>query len=352
MPLSHNSFRKKCFFEPFFYFLNKKLWYQMKFLIQDLVIFSSYLSLLLIKKERKTICFFNQKKLLSFYQKFKKILKKHLSTPKRILFLINIMKIEVFYIEDKIIFIENDLAELKQKKKKSSWRGLFLLINLLCRYYIFLGIFQKKVNWGNQCAIIGREKNTHKKIKFNKLVFELTQIHVNKKIKKRLNSSQIAKTHSFFVDMFHSSWENEKFIKRIQTLLSAYSIRKTKTKKRATEKKPSHLIPQSQVTSLLFKTQNVRNNLDKIDWFFDINIYRIKKEREKISGFFRKTKKFLTQFSSFFNFSEKKNGRFNFKYLSKKIGEKKNSLVNFREIIHVLFSRNRIFFNQLYRQKY
>mmetsp|Transcript_27007 Transcript_27007/g.65696 ORF Transcript_27007/g.65696 Transcript_27007/m.65696 type:complete len:146 (-) Transcript_27007:1802-2239(-) len=144
MPLSHNSFRKKCFFEPFFYFLNKKLWYQMKFLIQDLVIFSSYLSLLLIKKERKTICFFNQKKLLSFYQKFKKILKKHLSTPKRILFLINIMKIEVFYIEDKIIFIENDLAELKQKKKKVFLAWPFFTDQSSLSLLYFLRYFSKK----------------------------------------------------------------------------------------------------------------------------------------------------------------------------------------------------------------
>mmetsp|Transcript_27007 Transcript_27007/g.65695 ORF Transcript_27007/g.65695 Transcript_27007/m.65695 type:complete len:153 (-) Transcript_27007:1180-1638(-) len=152
--------------------------------------------------------------------------------------------------------------------------------------------------------------------------------------------------------MFHSSWENEKFIKRIQTLLSAYSIRKTKTKKRATEKKPSHLIPQSQVTSLLFKTQNVRNNLDKIDWFFDINIYRIKKEREKISGFFEKPKSSLPSFLHFSIFQKRKMVGSILNIYQKKLEKKKNSLVNFREIIHVLFSRNRIFFNQLYRQKY
>jgi len=258
----------------------------------------------LVKNEGKTIGFFNEKKLLPFYQKFKKILKKHLSIPKRVLFLINIIKIEVFYTEDKIIFIENELTDLR--KKKLSWITLFLITYILCRYYVFLGIPQKKLNWGNQCIIIGKKKNDHKKNKFDKLVIELTQIHLNKKIKNDFYFRKATSQHSFFIDMFHNLGKNEKFIKRIQTLLSIYSIQKTENKKKIAEKKPIQLVPQNQVTTLLFKSQSVRNNFEKTDWFFDINIYRIKKKEETIPGFFEKPKKSSSDFLHFSIFHRKK----------------------------------------------
>jgi len=206
----------------------------MKFLIQDLVLFSSHLSLLSIKKEGKTIGFINKKKLISFYQKFKKILKKNLSIPKRIFFMMHIIKIEIFYTEDKITFIENELTDIRGRK--TSWVALFLIFNLLCRYYIFVDISPKKNNWGNQCAIVGKKKKHSKKNKFIRLVFELTQIHLNKKIRSHFCLNKMTEKQSFFVIMFNNFWENENFTKRIQNLLCFHSILKKKDKKKKQKK--------------------------------------------------------------------------------------------------------------------
>lgn len=302
MSLSQNFFRKTCFFEPFFYFMYKKLWYQMKFLIQDLILFSCELSLLSLKSVKKPLVFLNKNKLLSFYHKFKKILKKYLSVPRRIFFLLSIIKTEIIYTEDKIIFIENELAEFK--KTPLPWNVFFLITCLLCRYYIFLGIRGKKWNWGNQYAILVSKKK--KKNKFFKLVSELTQNHLNKKIKAGSGLSQIIKEYSLFADIFYDVEENKKLLKRTQLLLSLDLLEERKKKKKSSETRKIQPIPKNSITNLLFKSASIRNNLEKTDWYFDLNIHRIKRKKNKITEFLDKPKKSLTNYLAFSNFQKKK----------------------------------------------
>jgi len=152
-----------------FFFLNKKMWYQLKYLIQDLMWLSFHASLITIQ-EKNNVCLFNGKKLLLFYQKFKKCFKKYITSKTIIIFLISIMKNELVYIEDKIIIIEKEMYNLLQTQ--NSYFLSSLIFNYLCRYYIYLNNYENKKNWAKQCSFTRKKANLiEKKPIFGRIFF-------------------------------------------------------------------------------------------------------------------------------------------------------------------------------------
>src|SRR6056300_1635352 len=113
MSYMKNKLKSQDTYKSIFLLLHRKLWFQLKFLIQDLVILSSYISFIFLK-ENKNLCVFNGKRLMFFYQRFKKFLRKFMQVQKLNIFLLYISKNELVYTEDRIIFMENELHAFKK----------------------------------------------------------------------------------------------------------------------------------------------------------------------------------------------------------------------------------------------
>lgn len=337
----------KLSYRPVFLLLHKKIWYQLKFLIKDLISFSLESSFIFLK-ETNNLCLFKTKKLKIFYEKFKKILKKYLSSQKINNFLINLVKTELIYLEDKIIFIENEIYLFRQIYK--SRFCLNLIVYILSKYYIFLNNTMKKKNWIYQCFILRKKfSNQKKRIGFWQFLSRLTSIFLSKNSKKNISENY----HQIYSLIF----TNKKLKERKKI---ASEIRKVSNKH--IEKQKGHNTKMEDITKLNsrpIKTQpkflhaafsNGRRNMDKHSFFFEKSLTRSKRKLIKKSIFFEKPS-FHFFFDSFF-FSNLKKKILDF-FPKKKLDVESNTRFRwsvFSKLFKIKF-REIIFFSLGHKEK-
>ena len=285
MSYMKNKLKSQDTYKSIFLLLHRKLWFQLKFLIQDLVILSSYISFIFLK-ENKNLCVFNGKRLMFFYQRFKKFLRKFMQVQKLNIFLLYISKNELVYTEDRIIFIENELHAFK--KFQRSQFSFVLTLNLLSKYYIFLKNSNNKNNWIKQCNVVQKKIIEHNgKRKFSKNLSRFTRTfsirildeYWKEEVKKKLSLNLVPKNLS----------ERKKLVQKTDNLLS---------KKRGREKNYSRKKTQSNINLIYtdfhpklaemhFNT-NSRRNFDKQQYLFGINLFRIRRKIKNRSFFLEK----------------------------------------------------------------
>lgn len=296
MECTKNKLNSQNAYRAIFLLLHRKLWFQLKFLIQDLIILSSYISFIFLE-ENKNLCFFNGKKLLFFYQKFKQFLRKFIQIRKLNTFLLYVTKNELVYTEDRIIFLENELYTFKRFQK--SQFSFILTLNLLSKYYIWLKNNDNKKNWIKQCNVIQKKILEQKgKKNFSRNLSQLTRIF----FVRTMNDCCIQNVGEKL------SWNfvTPRFVERKKI------VHKTKNfllKKKEEEKKVSWEKKQfnfslictdfhPKLLEISFNSNN-RRNFDKQYCLFGMNLFRIKR-KTRIRSFFLEKPEFNPYFLTWF----------------------------------------------------
>jgi hypothetical protein len=269
------------FFGSFFFFLNKKMWYQLKFLIQDLLMLSSYISFIRVK-EKKNIGFFTGEKLTVLYQKFNKILKKYLVGQTLHRFVVHLVKNDFVYAEDKILFIETEMFVLK--KNLPACLGSMWFVTLLCRYYVFLNHYtQLPPNWAKKCSSLIR-KNLHlrKTLVFWRILFRVTRIFLEEHRPARYRPT--FDRYSPIYGVVKIWRERLRLTTRMRYLFlkATEPVEGPRMGKVVKEVRQSYL----KKKKLGFTFHNLRRDLEKQDWFSETNLLRGKRKNNGSSGCF------------------------------------------------------------------
>lgn len=152
------------------FFLNQKLWYQLSRLIQELLILIKNSKLLKIGNQGD-IWFLFGNSLYKFFRKFYSYVKKNTLQLTHFLLICGIAKYEIFYVEDRISFIERELFKFKENPKSLS--GEILIFSILIFSKTSLSWTKDNHKWLNQVYLM---KKIKKKDFLLETIFRISEI--------------------------------------------------------------------------------------------------------------------------------------------------------------------------------
>jgi hypothetical protein len=254
-------------------FLNRKLWYQLGKSIQELLILIKN-SKQIYLKNRGEVWFLFGKSAFNFFQKFNFQFLRNILNPISFLLMSGIAKHEIFFVEDRISFIQREF--LKNKENLCFSTGETLIWSVLIFSETFLAWDAKTYKWINQINLL---KNANKEDFFLEILVSLSELELNKK--------------RFFIQNSLDSFNflSSKRLKPRKLLIKAEKVfRKTLKNNQLSNyidlKFLSEIFP---IGKKIFLKLFSSLDWDKKNWVSDLNLVRSREKIKNCNCFFEKS---------------------------------------------------------------
>nr|UXY87198.1 hypothetical protein 1634Bnrm1_p159 [Cryptomonas sp.] len=245
------------------YFLNQKLWFQFDILMQRFILLAKNSSNINISGSENKLWDLNQKNLFRFYHIFKKSLFPNLLYKTVFILFIGIIRIDLKFLEDKLIFLENHLINAWKIYSYKILDFPLILLELL-RYKVLSGNNNIAIEYLDQIKYLKNLKlgiNSKNEFLIREAI-ELLTIRLNKKI----------------IPEYYSVWINN-----IQTSCYTKCINEL-TKIKVIKGKNFNFDIKNNLMYFCCKIKN----LEKENWFNVTNFFRFRSQRKYIKCFFEK----------------------------------------------------------------
>mmetsp|Transcript_19113 Transcript_19113/g.38998 ORF Transcript_19113/g.38998 Transcript_19113/m.38998 type:complete len:381 (-) Transcript_19113:1037-2179(-) len=285
-------------------FLNRKLWYQFGKLIQDLLIFVKN-SKLVSFKEKGDLWFLYGKSTLSFYVKFKTPIQKNIFELIPYLVISGIIKYELFYIEDRISFMEREILNFENNTKSTT--GEFIILSVLIYSKICLGWGGKLNKWFSQLNLL---KRSRQKISLLGALFNFFEGRITDK------SFFYGQNQVFFSVLSGNKLRYKKSVFKIPS--SIESMFEFYQKKTSSDLKI--FFSPAFMEKMVILRASLSNNKEKNNWFTDCHLFRTKYKKKRHTLFLQKpVENFFPQFFSSWVFRIRLFNNINFVLTGKKM---------------------------------